>query len=406
MNKNTNSYNCQKKAQSQQLQKKIASYIKHNGGAIPFSEFMQQALYTPKLGYYTSDIEKFGQSGDFITAPKISPLFAECIAKAISPTIDNIESCCIIEIGPGDGTMACQILKYLAKKNRLPKNYYCIEISKELSNKQQQNIKQQCPELAHLVKWESTIPKQKIKGVIIANEVIDAIPVDIFLWHKNKLLQRMVTLQPTNNNLSEFVWQNQPANEKITTATTAIKPLLQQCDSDIPYCSEVNTQLHNWIKNISDTLAEGMVLCIDYGYPQHIYYHPQRNNGTIMCYSEHKKHDNPLINPGIQDITTSVDFTALALAAHKNGLHVQGYTSQAQFLLNCGITNELEQTDDPVAQYSISQKINKLVSPDNMGEIFKVMALTKTENETLKQKFTETGFQSGDRRHELMGYAN
>jgi SAM-dependent MidA family methyltransferase len=404
MQKNIKTPSEEKLSRSKQLKNIIYQEIKANGGFISFAKYMQLALYHPQLGYYTADLEKFGREGDFITAPTVSPLFGKCIARAIKPTLELTKSNNqIVEIGPGDGSLACQILTELAAQDALPNKYYCLEISPSLRKRQQETIQRRCPKQAHLVQWIDNLDNKKINGAVIANEVVDALPVEIFTWENDKLLQNMVNASKDENNLVNFHWQLQAANDEVSESCKDIIDIIKK-NNIKKYTTEININAKQWVKNIAEHLQQGIVLCIDYGYPQHEYYHPQRNSGTLMCHLEHQAHDNPFMYPGIEDITAHVDFTALALAAHESGLNVDAYTSQAQFLINCDITDSITKLTDPLKQFQESKKLQRLLSPNAMGELFKVITFSNKLKDTTADVTKNKIFTHGDRRHELMGY--
>lgn len=397
--------------------------IDANHGQISFADFMQQALYAPHLGYYNSSTIKFGASGDFITAPEIGELFANCLSQQIVQILTCLAdpNAMILELGGGTGKLAAQLLRTLhaaeimnvnsskksANKNLLVK-YYILEISGNLRARQQQYIQDNCPEFAHKIGWLNRLPKQPFKGIIIANEVMDAMPVCRFKKSAHGWQELCVALDLTgsnnsNSSLSSFIWSRRPAAGELLT--TLANPTWQTYLHDLPvaYESEINLALPAWIKTLANTLQQGCILLFDYGFPRREYFHPQRINGTLMCHYQHHAHADPFINVGLQDITSHVDFTTVAAAADAAGLTILGFTNLAAFLLNCGLL-DLVKTKHASANHSASaakgcskatapatviantpsaaylrqaQELNWLTSPAEMGELFKVIACGK-----------------------------
>lgn len=352
-------------------------------GVISFAEYMQLALYAPGLGYYSS-APKFGLGGDFTTAPEISPLFAHCLAEQIKQVFSVIKNKNILEFGGGSGRLAVDLLKALAAQNCLPEKYFILELSAKLKQHQYHLLLQQAPELLERVIWLDTLPAA-LTGVIIANEVLDAMPVNRFIWGEEGLNEFGVS------------WQD-------GLVETLISPSLELSNQieklSIPfnqgYSSEINLLLPGWINSLANLLKEGLILLIDYGFPRQEYYHPDRWMGTLMCHYRQYAHTNPYLWPGLQDITAHVDFTAVAAAALASDLEVAGYTTQADFLIHCGIIEYVENMQlDAEQQYNMSQQIKRLLLPSEMGELFKVMALTKNLAIPLQ------GFMVNDKRERL-----
>jgi len=371
---------------SMQLLAHIFSEIKHHGGKIPFAKYMDLALYTPGLGYYSGGMQKFGMHGDFVTAPELSALFSKCLARQCQEILENLGDGDILEIGAGSGQMAADILLALTKANALPNYYYILELSADLKKRQQEKIATLCPRFFNRVVWLETLPLFDFKGVILANEVLDAMPVHQFHIHQNILHEVEVTVQdeklqhqisPTNNPhlLAHYHSQTWPTE----------------------YTSEINLHLKPWIMSLSDILKSGVILIIDYGFPQHEYYHPQRSMGTLMCHYRHYAHHDPFLYPGLQDITAHVDFTAIAEAASEIALDVLGYTSQAAFLFDTELMTLVEPYNATTDKEIIirNHAIQTLTSPAEMGELFKVIALGRNFEENLM------GFNRMDRRYTL-----
>lgn len=348
----------------------IRQEIANNSGKITFARFMELALYAPGLGYYSAGCWKFGRVGDFVTAPEISPLFARCLAQQCRQVLEVTKEGGIIEFGAGTGKLAVDLLLELEKLNCLPIKYSVLEVSAELRVRQQEFCKANIPHLFERLVWLDELPAQPINGVVLANEVLDAMPVNKFLFDKGRLEEFYVGCKG-----NEFVWC---LNEPSTNSPLLLEEGGRRLDEDVRYEFELNLNLPAWISSISQCLNQGVVLLIDYGFPQHEYFHPDRTMGTLMCHYQHHAHPDPLILVGLQDITAHVDFTAVAETAVKNNMQVAGFTTQAAFLLNCGLLNLIDQaSDDLRARLNISQQINMLTSPAEMGELFKVIALTK-----------------------------
>lgn len=369
---------------SHALTEHIHQAIEANGGKLPFSQYMQMALYAPGLGYYSAGAQKFGPSGDFVTAPELSPLFANCLARFCQSILASVPQSCILEFGAGSGRLACDLLTALAELDCLPERYIIIEVSPDLRARQTTLLKESCPELIDRIEWHSELPETAIEGVILANEVLDAMPVTLFEMNEDDCFEAHVSWQD-----SHFVFTNEPADADLTAQCQALKKThFPSCEH---YRSEINTWISPWIKSLSNSLKKGVVLLIDYGFPRSEYYHPQRTQGTVMCHYQHRAHSNPLILPGLQDITAHVDFTHVAESADECGLSVSGFTSQAFFLLGAGISDFVG--DAPNA--ATNQVIKTLTYPSEMGDLFKVMALTRDWDDAL------LGFDLADYRYRL-----
>ena len=370
-------------ASSARLAERIATEIEQVGGWIPFPRYMALALYAPGLGYYSGGARKFGGAGDFVTAPELSPLFAQALAAQVAQ-IMAASAPRILEAGAGSGALAAELLLELERRGALPERYDILELSGELRARQREAIANGAPHLAGRVGWLDTLP-EAFSGVVIGNELLDALPVNVVAWREEGLFERGVGLDG-----DAFSWQEQPA-------TGALLAVAQGLTLGTPYVSEINLAARAWIAEWGRILQQGALLLIDYGFPQREYYHPQRNEGTLMCHYRHHAHGDPFWLPGLNDITAHVDFTAMAEAGHEAGLDVLGYTSQAQFLLNCGLPQLLEraQEGNAVAYAALASGAQKLISPAEMGELFKVLALGRGIDEPL------LGFVSGDRTHAL-----
>ncbi|PIZ04326.1 MAG: SAM-dependent methyltransferase [Gammaproteobacteria bacterium CG_4_10_14_0_8_um_filter_38_16] len=364
------------KALSDQLNAQIIAEINQTG-KITFARYMALALYAPQLGYYRNGLKKFGKGGDFVTAPEISPLFSYCIANQCAQVLEETGGD-IIEFGAGTGVMAADILLALEKKKQLPDHYYILELSAALQSQQRETIQEKAPSCLDRVVWLSKLPEKDFQGVVLANEVLDAMPVNLFTVNQGIKSCGVVV---DGNGLCFSVFE-----EEDDLLRHAIEKY--QIDFAQGYLSEINLFLPAWIKSIATFLSKGVVLLIDYGFPRSEYYHPDRSQGTLMCHYQHYAHTNPLILPGIQDITAHVDFTAVAEAADACGLSVAGYTNQAAFLMNCDLLSLIDQNADEITRFNQHQQIKQLTLPGEMGELFKVMALTK------KIRCALMGFQS------------
>jgi SAM-dependent MidA family methyltransferase len=368
-------------------------------GVIPFSEFMQQALYAPGLGYYSGGLQKFGEAGDFTTAPEVSPLFAQCLARQVADVLNDTRcedaEPCILELGAGSGVMAADMLLELEQLDALPGSYMILELSAELRQRQQSCIKQKVPHLLERVSWLDELPSDLFNGVIVANEVLDAMPAECF-----KIAQDGVESLMIGFDNEALVSTYKKADAEIVDKVRTIEERLKETrEEKLPkgYCSEFNPSIKPWLDTLYSVLNRGMVLLIDYGYPGHEYYHEERRTGTMMCHYRQRAHTNPLWYPGLQDITAFVDFTDVAYCAAEAGFDIRGYTTQAAFLMGCGLAELHESlvTDDVKNQIMLSQQIKTLTLPSEMGERFKAMVLTKNYDEPLR------GFEMQDMRGRL-----
>ncbi|MBV8803032.1 MAG: SAM-dependent methyltransferase [Gammaproteobacteria bacterium] len=372
---------------SNKLTKFIRQEMSRENDILNFERFMELALYAPGLGYYSAGQHKLGEFGDFLTAPHISPLFAKSIARQFQQILLEIPDGDILELGAGTGLFAKDLLLELEKLNILPKQYFILEVSADLRERQKKLLVESIPHLIHRIQWLDALPSHKINGIIFANEVLDALPVRLFHINEQGINERCVTWR--NN---QFAWQFIPADFDFKQK---IQPLLQNI-SKIPYESELNVRLFAWVQSILSVLNAGIILLLDYGYTRAEYYHPDRQMGTLMCFLQHKKHDNPLDLVGLQDITAHVDFTRVIESVSLDECSLAGFTTQADFLLSCGLLSIAEkEISSPLSQYKQAEAIKKLIFPGEMGELIKVMALSKQVSVPL------VGFQFKDRRHEL-----
>lgn len=362
---------------SDNLREKIRQAILENDGSIGFEQYMQMALYEPEFGYYSAGSGKFGEQGDFVTAPEISSIFSRCLARQCQQVLSEITSGCILEFGPGTGVMAIDILRELERNNALPRVYYMLEPSADLRQRQQQNVKQQIPHLQERIVWLERLPEKKIEGIILANEVIDAMPVKrIVLDHT--IQEYAVTCESESSGQIRFQWIKKELDEKSMDVVQEMLDTLKEA-LPTPYTSEINFYIKPWLNSLNDILDKGLILISDYGYPRQEFFHPQRHAGTLICHYRHHAHDDPFLYPGLQDITASVDFTAVAEAAADAGLHISGFTTQAHFLIACGLDQFVleHEADDVTERTQMTHQVSKLTMPGEMGEKFKFIGLTK-----------------------------
>lgn len=348
-------------AQSEKVQQYIQDKILRTG-PLPFDQFMHDALYAPGLGYYSAGAHKFGRGGDFVTAPELSPLFSRCLGNYCATYLSQ-HSGSILEFGAGTGVMAADILLHLASLNQLPERYCILEVSADLRARQAETLSKKAPEFVHIVHWLDALP-EAFSGVVLANEVLDAMPVKKFKIHDHQVEEYYVDYQHAC-----WQWHCQPAPKPLDDAVRALDILVVD-----QYESEINFNVRPWLQALSQCLIHGRVVLIDYGFLQHEYYHPERSMGTIKCHFRHHSHDDPLHYIGIQDITAHVDFTLVGDAAAECGFQVTSFSNQAQFLLQTGLIELLASQPQDLA---LNQQVKTLTMPQEMGEMFKVMVLEK-----------------------------
>jgi len=371
-------------AHSQRMATHLRALIDEAGGWIPFSRYMEAALYAPGLGYYAAGAMKFGAAGDFVTAPEMTPLFGRTLAHAIAPVLIETGGE-VLELGAGSGRLAVDLLGELERVNLLPAWYYILEVSADLRQRQQETIARERPQLAGRVQWLDALPAH-FSGVILGNEVLDALPVELVHWTDDAPLARGVIVEA-----DAFAWQDRPITDPLLRARADALNLAPG------YLSEINLAADALIAALAECLDRGLILMIDYGFGQSEYSHPQRHMGTLRAHYRHHALDDPFYLPGLCDLTAHVDFSAVVRAGTAAGLELAGYTSQAGFLLNSGLTELLMQTppDDAAAYLPQANAVQRLVSPAEMGELFKVIGLSKGGIAPL------AGFARGDRRHSL-----
>lgn len=348
----------------------IAAEIIAAGGWIPFSRFMELALYAPGLGYYSAGLDKFGSGGDFVTAPEISTLFGQTLAQQAVQVLRETSGN-ILEIGAGSGKLALDLMLELERLNTLPHQYAILELSADLRQRQQQRIEFDAPHLLSRFSWLDSLP-DKFTGLVLGNEVLDAMPVELIIWRPEGISERGVALSDGG-----FVWAERVLTQDELLEQAAVLPPAQFVSGESAYISEINLAAQGFIRSLGQMLERGLILMLDYGFGQSEYYHPQRSQGTLMCHYRHHAHADPFFLPGLQDITAHVDFTAIAQAGVAADLDLLGYASQANFLINCGLTDLLGQIspEDPAAYLPVVSQVQKLMSPAEMGELFKAIAL-------------------------------
>jgi SAM-dependent MidA family methyltransferase len=375
----------EEQALSQRLTELIRTEITRAGGAISFARFMELALYAPGLGYYSGDKHKFGAAGDFVTAPELGPVFAQCLARQCAQILSALPNSNILEAGAGSGALAVQLLLELERLGQLPDHYYILEISNTLRARQQALFAEQAAPLLGRVRWLDALPPAGFRGIVLGNELLDALPVECFRIGSHGCAQLRVGWE--NN---RFVWHEAPAQDALCERVLAL---------GLPedYVSEVGFAAEGWVRSVADILEQGVLLLVDYGFPRSEFYHPQRNRGTIQCHYRHRVHSDPLMLAGLQDITAHVDFTAIAAAGADSGLQLLGYTSQALFLLGCGLDEIAARINpqDARAHLQFTNEVKKLTLPQEMGELFKVIAFGRGFDTPL------SGFRLQDRRRRL-----
>ncbi|HEY4373906.1 MAG TPA: SAM-dependent methyltransferase [Burkholderiales bacterium] len=361
----------------------IGAEIAAAGGWLAFERYMDLALYAPGLGYYAAGAAKFGAAGDFVTAPEISSLFGQSLARQVAQVL-AASSPHVLEFGAGTGKLAADVLNSLGAACQ---SYAILEPSPDLRARQAETLRRLAPAHTAKARWLDQLPAQ-FAGAVIANEVIDAMPVHLVHASEGDITERGVTLDAENR----FAWADRPASGTVLDEAQTLG-LNQEHD----YLTEINLAARAWVTALAGMLTKGAALIIDYGFPAREYYHPQRNRGTLMCHYRHHAHADPFLWPGLTDITAHVDFTALADSAEAAGLALAGYTSQAAFLLDCGLTDLLAQVPaaDSARYLPLTNQANRLISPAEMGELFKVMLLTRD------LAIEPLGFRSSDRSHRL-----
>jgi len=371
------------------LARHISQTIADNGGWIGFDEFMALALYTPGLGYYANDSTKFGSlpyatqgdapalGSDFVTAPEMTPLFGRTLATQVAQALQVTQTTEVWEFGAGTGALALQVIEALAALGQPLARYNIVDLSGSLRARQQQTLEKH----ADRVRWVSELP-ETLQGVVLGNEVLDAMPVKLLartrgVWHERGVA---LSAPDAGDEGAAFVWLDRPTDLR--------PPLEPQGEHD--FLTEIHQQAESFVRTLGDKLGAGALFFIDYGFPQAEYYHPQRHMGTVMCHRAHRSDTDPLADVGLKDITAHVDFTGIALAAQEADMGVLGYCTQGRFLMNCGLLGRLED-----ASTAIRVQAQKLIMEHEMGELFKVIGLFKGE------PWDAIGFSHGDRTDRL-----
>jgi SAM-dependent MidA family methyltransferase len=359
-------------AHSERLARRIHEAIEEAGGSISFAEYMHLALYAPGLGYYAAGAAKFGAEGDFVTAPEFSPLFGRILARQCASVLRELPQAEVLELGAGSGALAVQLLAALPGFGVAPTKYSILEVSPDLASRQQQRIRDEMPDSLPKVGWLSGLP-QSFAGVVIANEVADALPVERFQIDGDRVLQWRVRRRG-----SGFAWAKESAPVFLEQAVRRIEASLGIALPD-GYTSEVSTGLAHWMHDIAARISYGFVFLFDYGLPRREYYAPDRGEGWLRCHFRHRVHNDPLIYAGIQDVTAWVDFTTLAEAASDAGMEIAGFVTQAQFLINSGLEEELAELQElpTVAQMELARQVRMLTLPGEMGEHFKCLGFNR-----------------------------
>jgi len=366
-------------AHSRRLVELICAEIARARGWIGFDRFMQLALYAPGLGYYSGGAAKLGAAGDFVTAPELSPLYSRVLARQVSEIL-SLSAGDVLELGAGSGRMAEEVLRALDEAGALPDRYLILEVSAELAERQRQRLRNLPDRLASRVTWIDRLPNA-FRGAVVCNEVLDALPVHLMSWGENGVRERGVAWSG-----DAFVWDERTASDRELLGEA------RRLNPPPPYLSELARAGPALVAAISGILECGVLLVIDYGFGEREYYHPQRSRGTLMCHFRHRAHDDPFFLPGLQDITSHVDFTAVTRTGTGAGLELLGYTTQAHFLVNLGVTELMALTpaEHAGAYLPLAAQAQKLLSPAEMGELFKVIALGRGIDRALH------GFRSGD----------
>jgi len=361
----------------------IRSEIAASGGWIGFARYMELALYAPGLGYYSAGARKLGKAGDFVTAPEISPLYGQTLARQVKQVLDaGFDE--ILEVGAGSGALAATLLEELERSGKTPRNYLILELSADLRERSRDTLAARVPHLLERVAWLNRLPPS-FSGVVLGNEVLDAMPAHVVRVQGRKVEEGGVGMR---NDRLDWSWR---------VASGELLHAARELDLPEGFRTEISLAARAFLRSLAGVLERGLALFVDYGFPKKEYYHAQRKDGTLMCHYRHHAHADPFFLPGLQDITSHVDFSAVAAAAREGGLELTGYTSQAQFLVNCGITEVMSRTpaEDGARFLPLANQANRLMSPAEMGELFKVIAFGRGFSAPL------LGFREGDRKQAL-----
>jgi SAM-dependent MidA family methyltransferase len=341
------------------------------GGWLSFDHYLRIVQYAPGLGYYSAGSEKLGAAGDFITAPELSPLFGRCVARQCAQVLEHTGGD-VLELGAGSGALATSLLHTLDELQQLPHHYYILEVSADLRARQQQRLEGLPQALRKRVCWLDALPATPISGVVVTNEVADALPFKRFVVDSGAVLERGVALSVEG----ALIEADRPADPQLRVE---VERVIGEPSGDWPdhYCSELCLMIEPWIAAQAAVLGRGAIVLIDYGCSRHDYYHPQRACGTLRCHFRHRSHEDALRYPGLQDVSAWVDFTRVAEAASAANLEVRGYCNQTAFLLATGIEHSLAAVTQPLEHARLASQARVLLLPGEMGENFKVMALTR-----------------------------
>ena len=395
---------------SARLRDHIAAEIQDAGGWLSFERFMDLALYAPGLGYYSGGAAKLGAGGDFTTAPEVSRLFGACMAVQCAEVLRETSAGTVLEIGAGSGRLAADLLARLETLDQLPENYWILEVSADLRQRQREHLEKRLPQLIHRVHWLDRPPEESFDGVILANEVLDALPVARFRWHLEKVEELGVEIRggargraqgggpagtPAGAPVLEFEWGARPANAAMLNACRELSAASGPWDDG--YVSEYCPRLGAWTRAVTQSLRSGAVFWFDYGLPRAQYYLPERHDGTLVCHFRQRLSDDPFANIGLQDITAWVDFTRVAEASREAGFELAGFTTQAHFLAGLNIDQEMQLAAGGDANHfaRLANQARQLMMPGEMGERFKAMAWLRGLDLPL------SGFALLDLRHSL-----
>jgi SAM-dependent MidA family methyltransferase len=395
---------------STRLRDHIAAEIQDAGGWLSFERFMDLALYAPGLGYYSGGAAKLGAGGDFTTAPEVSRLFGACMAVQCAEVLRETSAGTVLEIGAGSGRLAADLLGRLETLNQLPENYWILEVSADLRQRQREHLEKRLPQLIHRVHWLDRPPEESFDGVILANEVLDALPVARFRWHLEKVEELGVEIRggargraqggvpagaPADAPVREFEWGARPANAAMLNVCRELSAASGPWDDG--YVSEYCPRIGAWTRAVTQSLRSGAVFWFDYGLPRAQYYLPERHDGTLVCHFRQRLSDDPFANIGLQDITAWVDFTRVAEASRDAGFELAGFTTQAHFLAGLNIDQEMQLAAGGDANHfaRLANQARQLMMPGEMGERFKAMAWLRGLDLPL------SGFALLDLRHSL-----
>ena len=370
-------------AHSARVVERVQTEIEGRGGVLPFDRYMDLVLYEPGLGYYASGTRKFGRQGDFVTAPELGSLYGRCVARQVAQILAQLDGGSLLEFGAGSGVLAATVLTELAERDSLPAEYLIVEVSPALRAQQQQTLAGQIEQNLVKVRWLDSLPESGFRGVILANEVLDAMPIIRFRVGAEGHMTAGVVRR---NGHLDWSWQRDPSQDG------RIDRLVQQYGLVADYTSEVNPRAAAWMQTVGRVLDAGLILVMDYGYPGAEYYHYERSDGTLMCHYQHRAHMDPFLYPGLQDLTAHVDFSAVAAAGQLAGLDIAGFTSQEAFLLSTGVLDLVAHASSGPVDPKLSAELKQLTLSSEMGESFKALAMVKHIDSPL------LGFSLRDRR--------